>query len=437
MATKTMSPPTSERRHLKHFGTIPAHWEDAPIGKLFKVQLGKMLSQKSKTGTNYRPYLGNWNVQWGAFDLSRVEEMDFDEREFTKFQLRSGDLLVCEGGEVGRTAIWNGEITNCCYQKALHRLRPKNGDILPQYFRYYMEEATRQQLFLRYTNETSIAHLSRETLIEVVVPVPPVDEQETIVDVLSGVDDAIAATRAVIEQTRKLKTALLQDIFTNGLPDRHTQKQEAKYLGRLPRDWKILPIGDVFHVELGKMLSQVSKSGKHYRPYLGNSNVKWGRFDLRSVEQMDFKDVDLPRYQLRKGDVLICEGGEVGRTAVWDDELPLCCYQKAIHRLRPRRTDSILPKFMRYFMEHAVRCNLMIRFTGESSIAHLTRETLVQIPMPLPHIDEQREIVKILEAVQSNVQFLELREAGLYSLKTALSQGLLTGRIPVSGGCNG
>lgn len=244
-------------------------------------------------------------------------------------------------------------------------------------------------------------------------------------------DVAIEATRAVIEQTRKLKTALLQDLLTIGLPRRHKRRKIVKHIGQMPSDWQVHSIGSLFNVELVKMLSKAAKTGAHYRRYLGNSNVKWDSFDLTSVEQMDFKPDEFPRFQLRKGDVLICEGGEVGRTAVWDDEIVDCCYQKAIHRLRPKNERSVVPLFMRYFMEHAVKSNLMARFTGESSIAHLTRETLVEIPMPVPDFDEQLGIVAALESVRCYTDALEQRERTLACLKSALGDGLLSGRIAV------
>lgn len=82
-------------------GWIPDEWEVLLAGEVFDIQLGKMLSEKARQGNNPQPYLANYNVQWGRFDLSEIQKMDFSEREVEKFQLKNGDLLVCEGGEVG------------------------------------------------------------------------------------------------------------------------------------------------------------------------------------------------------------------------------------------------------------------------------------------------------------------------------------------------
>jgi type I restriction enzyme S subunit len=83
-----------------------------------------MLSPKSKTGVGSFPYLPNQNVQWQGFKLDDLATMDFSEREREKFRLLPGDLLICEGGEPGRSAVWQGILQDCYYQKALHRLRP-------------------------------------------------------------------------------------------------------------------------------------------------------------------------------------------------------------------------------------------------------------------------------------------------------------------------
>lgn len=190
-------------------------------------------------------------------------------------------------------------------------------------------------------------------------------------------------------------------------------------------------IGEVFGVQLGKMLSQASKTGAAYRPYIGNWNVQWGHFDLGRIEQMDFTDDEFEKFSLRSGDILICEGGEVGRTAIWKSEIKGCCYQKVLHRLRPKLAVGIVPAFFMYFMEQGTRQNIFVPFTGESSIAHLTRETLIQLPMPIPNYDEQETIVEVLEEVENRIGAEEEKACQIGKLKRSLSQGLLTGRIPV------
>ncbi len=96
---------------------LPDGWRWVRLGNVCEIQLGKMLSPKSKGGTRPRPYLRNANVQWNHFDLSDIAEMDFDEKEEEKFALRRGDLLVCEGGEPGRSAVWAARLRRVSTRK--------------------------------------------------------------------------------------------------------------------------------------------------------------------------------------------------------------------------------------------------------------------------------------------------------------------------------
>jgi type I restriction enzyme, S subunit len=179
------------------------------VDELFEVQLGKMLSPKARTGESPLPYLGNKNVQWGRFDLTEVLEMDFSEEEFEKFHLKVGDLLVCEGGEVGRSAIWNGSISDCCFQKALHRLRPLRGEIFPEYMLEFMFWANSKGLFSSLTGHSTIAHLPAIKLKSLGVPCVDVDEQRDFLAKVDAYRTAIQSITAKCEGTKTLQNALL------------------------------------------------------------------------------------------------------------------------------------------------------------------------------------------------------------------------------------
>ena len=146
-------------------------WSYQEIKHLFKVQLGKMLSKKAMQGDLF-PYLANFNVRWGKFDLSHLNKMNFTEKEKIKFILRQGDLLVCEGGEIGRCAVWNSEIKTIYYQKALHSLRPISSNILSKFIYFYIHYISFTGNLSKLVGETSIAHLTREKLLCLKIPVP-------------------------------------------------------------------------------------------------------------------------------------------------------------------------------------------------------------------------------------------------------------------------
>jgi len=115
----------NRRKHKPKLGPCRKVGRYVRLADAFETQLGKMLSQKAHIGNDPKPYLRNKNVQWGRIEIKDILKMDFNAREREKFRVRSGDLLVCEGGEPGRAAVWQGEMAECYYQKALHRLAPK------------------------------------------------------------------------------------------------------------------------------------------------------------------------------------------------------------------------------------------------------------------------------------------------------------------------
>ena len=195
------------------FFSTRAKLQTKSVGELFEVQLGKMLSQKARTGKGSCRYIGNKSVQWGRFDLSELLEMDFSLAEREKFALRVGDLLVCEGGEVGRSAIWRGEIENCYYQKALHRLRPRTNEITPEYMLQFMYWGNTKGLFAAMTGHSTIAHLPAVKLKSLQVPLPASTEQDDFLVKLASLQDGVITAGQHAQKTRELMKVIV-DIAT-------------------------------------------------------------------------------------------------------------------------------------------------------------------------------------------------------------------------------
>lgn len=124
---------------------------------------------KNKNRGDFQPYLGNKSVRWGGFDLEELQEMRFEAHEHDRYGLQYGDLIVCEGGEPGRCAIWRDEVPNMKIQKALHRIRVKNG-LNNEYLYYWFLLAGRNGWLDPYFTGTTIKHLTGKALAELPVP---------------------------------------------------------------------------------------------------------------------------------------------------------------------------------------------------------------------------------------------------------------------------
>jgi len=163
-------------------GTRPTNWQVCSIEARYDVQLGKMISSKTRGPGIRRPYLRNANIMWGGLLLDDVLEMNLAKHELDRYELREGDILACEGRHVGKSAIWRGEIEGACYQKALHRLRRRTAQDLPEFMLHTLRYYSVAGRLLRYTTGTTIPHLPLANLRAIQVAFPPLNEQEEIVE---------------------------------------------------------------------------------------------------------------------------------------------------------------------------------------------------------------------------------------------------------------
>lgn len=153
-----------------------------PVYQLSEIaisRLGKMLDKKKQTGLYQRKYLANVNVQWFRFDLNALNMMDFNEDDQKEFALKNGDLLVCEGGEIGRCAVWREEMADCYFQKAIHRVRCNPEIILPEYLAHSFFYHSQKNGFADVvSSKATIAHLPGDKLKTMRVIVPPLELQQ-------------------------------------------------------------------------------------------------------------------------------------------------------------------------------------------------------------------------------------------------------------------
>ena len=233
-------------------GQLPDEWPVVTIGDLFDIQQGKALSHKNKTEGSKKPFLRTANVFWGYLDLTDLDQMFFTEDEAKRLHLQNGDLLICEGGDIGRTAMWRGEVSDCLHQNHVHRVRSKNPNVVPEFYMYWMQAAMLMfNLYSGEGNKTTIPNLSKSRLSSFSVPLPPKIDQQCITYTLNTVQSAREQTDAVIAATRELKKSLMKHLFTYG-PTPPNQRDKIKLkttdIGEMPEEWEIKSIGDIAHI---------------------------------------------------------------------------------------------------------------------------------------------------------------------------------------------
>ena len=230
-------------------------WETVKLGDVVDTCLGKMLDQEKNRGT-YQKYLANVNVRWGGFDLESLPEMRFEDDEEERYGLRYGDLIICEGGEPGRCAIWKDQIPNMKIQKALHRVRVY--DCLDyRYLYYWFLLAGKQGALEQYFTGSTIKHMPGQKLKEVVIDKPPLETQRHIADILSAYDGLIENNQKQI----KLHEEAAQRLYKEWFVDLHFPGYEnVSVADGVPKGWKTKKISETGRVVTGKTPSTENQS---------------------------------------------------------------------------------------------------------------------------------------------------------------------------------
>lgn len=222
-------------------------WEKVLLGEVTDSCLGKMLDQEKNRG-EYQPYLANVDVRWGSFNLDDLSEMRFEKDEQERYGLKYGDLVVCEGGEPGRCAIWKNQIPNMKIQKALHRVRVH--DCLDyRYLYYWFLLAGKTGGLEQYFTGATIKHMPGQKLKSVVIDKPPIGIQRSIADVLSSYDDLIENNQKQIKLLEEAAQRLYKEWFVDL---RFPGHENTKITDGVPEGWKIQTLSQISDVVMGQ-----------------------------------------------------------------------------------------------------------------------------------------------------------------------------------------
>lgn len=270
------------------------------------------------------------------------------------------------------------------------------------------------------------------------VLVPPLKQQQKIADFLDvkaeKIDALIAKKRVLIERLKEKRLAVIAQAVTKGLDARAPLIDSGiLWLGCIPKNWRTPALKMRYAVELGKMLDEKRISGDFLLPYLRNVDVQWGKVNFEDLPEMDIQRSEYARYTIRANDVLVCEGGEVGRSAVIEAGHDVVGYQKALHRLRAEK-DGECPKFIFYTMLWAASTGVFA-VEESSTIAHLTADQLRRYKFPQPPLEEQKEIADFLdlqyEGMSKLIESTLLAISRLAEYRSALIDSAITGKRDV------
>jgi len=406
-------------------------WPLRPLGELFEIGAGKTMSAAARAGDMKTPFLRTSNVLWDEIDLTTVDEMAIPAQELREKLLEPGDLLVCEGGEIGRAAIWNGEVKAMSFQNHLHRLRPIGDGVDPRFYVYFLQSGfTQLGLFEGAGNKTTIPNLSRNRLAALHVPHPGIGEQHRVVCALARVREAMKVHHRSLASAQDLQRAVMRTLFTRGL---RGEPQKETEIGPMPESWGVVPLGS-----LGQIGSGTTPDRKN-PDFWCDGNIAWitsGRMYEREITGSDtcvtsraIESSSLPL--LKAGAVLVAivgQGKTLGHCAILRVDATISRHVGFIQADQ----NVIAPEYLRGYLEAQYDYLRQLASGNGSTRAALTGGILKAIPVPLPStLDEQREIVGILDAIDRKIDLHKRKRAVLDELFKSLLYKLMAGEIRV------
>lgn len=385
----------------------------------------KIGSGSTPKGSNYSkegiPFFRSQNVQNFGIVLSDIKYISEEVHQSMKgTEVIANDLLLnITGGSLGRCAVVpiNFKIGNVSQHVCILR----TVLVKPEYLHCFILSS----FFAKSMKITGSGRegLPKYNLEKMLFPLPPIHEQERIIievkQLLNYIDKLDTCRVNLIELVSHAKSKVLDLAIHGKLVPQNSSDEPASELlkrinpkaeitcdnpqyGKLPNGWCEVQLGDVFNHNTGKALNASNTEGSMKR-YLTTSNVYWNAFDFTTVKQMYYKDSELDKCSITKGDLLVCEGGDVGRAAIWNFNYDICI-QNHLHRLRPKLGDLCVSLY--YYVFYYLKVNNMIGGKGIGLLG-LSSNALHKLHVPLPPINEQHRIVAKIEELFTQLDKIE------------------------------
>jgi len=382
--------PNYRRPRIRWLPPVPEHWNEQRAKTFFRE-----IDERSQTG---QEELLSVSHLTGITPRSQKNITMFKAESYVGSKLcRPGDIVI------NTLWAWMAALGVSKYagivSPAYGVYRPhKLGGFNPVYLDYlvriraYVAEYTCRSTGIR----ASRLRLYPDKFLDMALIQPPLAEQEKIAHYLRTQDAKIARfiriKRELIQRLNEQKLRLIDHAVTGGLDSTAQRKPSGvAWLDDVPEHWEVQRLKNIADVVLGKMLTVQSKGNDQLKPYLRSKNVQWLKPDVSDVNAMWFSDAEMRQLRIRKNDILVSEGGEVGRACIWNEELPECYIQNSVHRVSAKAI--ILPEFLFHQFHVYGKFGRFNAIVNRVSIAHLTREKLVTVPFAVPPLEEQHTIL--------------------------------------------
>ena len=333
---------------------------------------------------------------------------------------KRGDILFSVTGSYGIVVNIKTD-RQFCFQRHIGLIKPT---ISNEYLSFVLMSNYIKSLCDKLATGTAQKTVGLDTLRSLYVPIAPIEEQERIVakikHLLLQINFLEAGKGKLVAAIKQAKSKIL-DLAIHGklVPQDPNDEPAIELLKRinpkaeiitdnghyqkLPVGWCVCHINEISESLLGKTLDRTKDNGE-FKRYVCAVNVQWGYFDFTTQKKFRIEAKDFERYAVKKGDLLICEGGDVGRCAIWDTDTEMY-YQNALHRVRCK--FGISEKYLQYSLWHFKLNGVIDSLCKGVTIKHFTQSTMNKLEIPLPRFAEQQRIVAKIEELFLQLDIIE------------------------------
>jgi restriction endonuclease S subunit len=425
---------------VEWIGEVPEHWEVKKFSWLF----GTIGSGTTPNSQNESYYDGN--INWVVTGELIDGEIGITNKQITESALRDYSalnvfepgtiLMALYGATIGKLGILCVRATTnqaCC------AMANPRDNVNPLFVYYWLLGLRQFIISLSYGGGQP--NISQQVVRNLRISLPPNNEQQAIADFLdqktSEIDCLVADREKLVSLLQEYRQAIISEAVTKGLnPDVNMKDSGVEWIGEIPEHWSLSQVRKHFDICLGKML-QPEKQTKTdtLEKYLCSVNIISSEINLDVVKEMWFSSVERSKYEVVQGDLLVCEGGDVGKVALWDGSIYPCYIQNALHRIRPLGDNSNM--FLMYWFIFLKTVGYIEMVCNKATMAHFTREKVARtIFIVLPSIEQQAiadyldqktaEIDNLISGIQESIDQLK-------SYRQSLISEAVTGKIDVRG----